>query len=76
MYYKRKSKIFDIARKMPPLNHSVKGEVFDIRKSQVLQWLIKQPEVLNYIWNKLKNSGDVIYDEKSGTWRGADYKKF
>ena len=70
---KRKNQLLSIARKMPPLFHSLPEEPFDILKSRVLWWLVKQPDVLNFIWNRVKQSGDVVYDPDTGKWVGVDF---
>lgn len=69
---KKRSKFLSIARIMPPCYHTLPGKDFDIKKSEVMKWLISQPEILNYLWNNIKNSGDVIYDPKTGLWQGVD----
>ena len=69
------SKNLLIARKMPPLYHSIPGKAFDIKNSRVLWWLTKQPEILNYIWNNLKNSGLIVYNKETGKWHGIDFKE-
>lgn len=71
---RKKNKLIGIARQMPPLYHSLPGEKFDIRKSKVIWWLIKQPEILNYVWNNIKQSGAVWYNQKTGKWQGVDFK--
>ena len=58
---------------MPPCYHTLLGKDFDIMKSEVVQWLISQPEILNFLWNHIKNSCDVIYDPDTGLWQGVDY---
>lgn len=66
--------IVDKAKTMPPLFHKLPDSKFDIRKSRVVWWLIKQPEVLNYIWNDIvQPSGAVVYDRESGKWKGVDF---
>lgn len=65
---------FDAARKMPPLRHSIPGQPFDIRNSEVIQWLIQQPDILKYIFEKANTGLHAIrYDSNTGTWQGADY---
>lgn len=71
MYMKRKSKLLDVAKKMPALRHSVPGETFDIRKSEVVKWLLDQPDIMNYLWNHVKQSGYVEYDSETGLWKGV-----
>jgi hypothetical protein len=73
MYQRKRSKLLSVARKMPPCRHSFPGEEFDIKKSEAVRWLIDQPEILNYIWNHIKQSDDIEYDSEMGYWHGADY---
>lgn len=70
----KRNKLIGVARKMPPLYHRIPGEKFDIRKSRTLWWLIKQPEILNYVWNNIKQSGFVKYDSVTGKWTGIDFE--
>lgn len=73
MVRRKRNKIFDVARFMPPLRHSIPGEEFDIKKSEVVKWLLRNPAILNYVWNNIKQSGVVEYNPKTGTWKGVDY---
>lgn len=67
-----KTKKLDSAKNMPPLFHKLPGQEFDMKKSEVIKWLIQQPDILQYIFDKLKDE-HLIYDPISGKWRGADY---
>lgn len=58
------------ARKMPPLYHSLPGQKFDIFKSEVIKWLVSQPEILQYLFDKAKEYCE--YDTVTGKWRGKD----
>lgn len=70
---RKRSKILDVARMMPPLHHSVPGEEFDIQKSETMKWLLESPITWDYIWNNIKQSGAIAYDPENGTWQGVDY---
>lgn len=72
---KCRSKKLSVARNMPPMYHTIPGQNFDITQSEVLKWLISQPEILNYIWDNIKNSGDVFYNAVTGKWCGVDYEE-
>lgn len=72
---KIRSKKLLVARKMPPLYHTIPGKNFDIAQSEVVKWLIAQPDILNYIWDNIKNSGDVFYDTDTGKWCGIDHEE-
>lgn len=64
---------FDITKQMPPLHHTMPGEEFDITKSEVVKWLISQPEIMQLIFNAVKGKY-IVYDKVTGTWRGVDYE--
>ncbi len=65
------------AKHMPPLYHVLPNEKFDIEKSEVAQWLIKQPLALSVVFNLVKNSSAknhaIKYNPKTGKWQGVDY---
>ena len=63
----------DVAKNLPPLRHSLPGEVFDIAHSEVVRWLMGQPEIMQLVFNAARNRGFIVYDKETGTWRGADY---
>jgi hypothetical protein len=63
------------ARQMPPLPHSTKNQSFNINNSQAAQWLSRQPEILNAIFQYYKEQEAIIYDPDTGTWSGADFPK-
>jgi len=60
------------ASTMPPLYHVLPGQSFDVKKSQVLKWLIEKPEVLNYLLCKIKERA-IVYDGSTGLWRGVNH---
>lgn len=61
------------ARAMPPLLHSFPGEAFDPWQSEVLNWLAQRHESLTMVFNHLREHGAIVYDTKTGRWRGVDY---
>lgn len=72
---KKRSKLLEVARMLPPSYHTLPGEEFDIEKSEVIHWLVDQPEILNFLWNNIKQSGDVAYDSATGLWQGIDWQE-
>ena len=60
-------------RNLPPSYHRLPGKEYDVKKSEVIAWLIQRPSVLEYVWDQIKQSGDVIYDSDTGKWQGVDY---
>jgi len=65
----------ECVKKMPELKHSVKGEPFDIKNSEVVKWLLEQPEVLSYLVEPVNGHDKrrerlIIYNPERGTWKG------
>lgn len=73
MAFKKRSKKLNVAKKLPPSYHTIPGQEFEINKSEVVRWLINQPDILNYLWDNIKQSKDVEYDPETGIWTGVDY---
>ncbi|MDR1408874.1 MAG: hypothetical protein LBJ12_01095 [Oscillospiraceae bacterium] len=73
MLKRKRSYRWQIAKKMPPLQHSIPGEVFTWEKSEVCAWLCKQPELMYILYNSVKDHGDIIYDPETGKWQGVDF---
>lgn len=70
---KQRSEKLYIAKQMPELRHSIPGEKFDVTKSDVVKWLISQPDILQYLFDHVKNR-DIVYNPTRGTWQGIDYE--
>lgn len=73
MVGRRKAKILEVAKSMPPLRHSIPGKDFDIQKSEVMKWIMQNPVTWNYVWNNIKQSGAVTYNPDTGEWQGVAY---
>lgn len=65
-----KSEKFDaVVRTMPRLRHTLPGQTFDLFKSEAINWLVMQPEIRQFVFDKAKEL--LIYDPNDGTWRGS-----
>lgn len=71
----RISKKLDIAKQMPALYHKLPDREFSVENSQVIKWAIEQPNILSYLWDRIKQSGYVNYDPKSGKWKGVNHDR-
>ena len=64
---------------MPPLYHQLPNQDFDIRKSEVVKWLIQQPEILQKVFDFAANRSPknklVEYNSQTGQWQGIDFKQ-
>lgn len=71
------SKKLQCARQMPELKHKIGDGDFDITKSEVCKWLVQQPEILDYLFDKVRGNGRRVplikYNPDRGTWQGVDY---
>lgn len=67
---------FEVAKKMPPLRHKLDDE-YNPEESEVIKWLIKQPDILNYIFDAVRGNGHrespIVFNPETGTWQGVDY---
>jgi hypothetical protein len=62
---------------MPPLEHcraEDAAEPFDIMKSEVMQWVVAQPELLSVMFNNLIGHGHIVYDIDLQKWKGKLYE--
>jgi len=65
-----------VAAKCPPLTHWLgHDQSFSIAQSEVVKWLIKQPEVLQLVFNIAKHSGAITFDLDSRCWRGVNWQR-
>lgn len=69
----KRSKKFDVAKNMPPLHHSYFGTDFCITDSNVVKWLISQPEILQQIFDMVK-AREIVFNPDTGKWQGVDYR--
>ncbi|MFL2076402.1 hypothetical protein [Marinilactibacillus psychrotolerans] len=72
---KQRSKNLDVLKTMPPLKHKQANQDYDIEKSDLVDWLLSQPEIKQWVVSYLKGLSDyLIYDSKTECWVGVDYK--
>jgi hypothetical protein len=64
---------FEAISEMPPLHHKLPGQEFDWSKSEVMNWIVSQPQVRDYIYCKAANAGLIEYNNATGKWTGRDY---
>lgn len=66
-------------KKMPPLKHKLPNNEFDIMKSEVVDWMVQQPEIRQWLYDKVtdKSGGKkpefIFYNPEQETWQGVDY---
>ena len=68
----KRTEKFDCVMNMPPLYHTVPGEKFETLKSPVVKWLLSQPSIVQFVFDKAKEH--LVYDPTTGTWQGVNYE--
>lgn len=65
------------AKQMPELKHKIDEGKYDVMKSEVVKWLLSQPDIQEYIFKRVTDGGEdalIKYDPERGTWKGIDYE--
>jgi hypothetical protein len=65
-----RSEAFAAACRMPPGLKLYPADRFDSSKSEVVAWLIAQPEIQQWVFEQFQISGALVYDWVRGTWGG------
>ena len=60
---------------MPPLYHRLPNEDFSPEKSELYDFIKKQPGLIEWVRNVAKDNGLIVYDKETGKWQGVDYGK-
>lgn len=63
---KQRSKLLDCAKNMPPIGD----------KEDVLKWISQQEKLIEWVFNKLKDSGYIVFnrDTTDPSWIGTEYQ--
>lgn len=57
--------------KMPKgLRHKT-GETFSWETSEVARWIASNPIMLQHLFDRLRWSGAIAFDQETGTWGGS-----
>lgn len=59
---------------MPPLYHTLPGEIFDYRKSEVLQWLSERPALIQYLYDRAVSTKQIVFNHATGKWQGVEWE--
>ena len=62
------------AAQMPALRHWSPNGGFDIMQSEVVDWLVAQKEIRQWLFNIVKNAGAITFDIETRTWRGVAWQ--
>lgn len=57
---------------MPSLHHSFEGHVFDINKSEVVEYLLSKESVKEFVFNSAREIGAIVFDKDTHTWHGSE----
>lgn len=69
--FKKKNydKRLNVFRNMPELYHTIPGEEYDPKHSEVLNWIREQPELLDWLRDTARYKGLIEFTD--GKWRGV-----
>jgi len=71
----KKTTRFDCAAKMPYLRHSSPaGQPFSCMNSEVAAWLVAQPDIRQFVFDRCKDKGLIVFNKATGMWHGKDTK--
>ena len=73
MHGKIDYKFLDCAKRMPALYNKLPNEQYDIKKSEVVAWLVNQPEIQSKVFDMAKAQHVIEYDKDSKKWKGIDF---
>ena len=73
-HYQKETAMFRVASRMPPLHHFLPEQPFNISKSEVVRWMIEQPEIQQTIFNMARRHSMITYDLETHTWRGVHWR--
>ncbi len=62
-----------VAKQMPPQFRTQPGQTYSYGNDEVLQWIAKRPSLMNYMFDKLRTNGYLVYDKSTGKWQGVAY---
>jgi hypothetical protein len=76
MSKKRETKAYKAVARMPAgmshNPHNRKYPDFDLAESEVIQWIIKQPPVLQMLYDYYRLNKAIVFDPETKTWSGTD----
>ena len=75
MSRKKKNPKLRVAGNMPPLYHTLPGESYNHKNSEVLKWLSERPALIEHLFTEGSHSKDIIYDAAAGLWIGVNYEE-
>lgn len=71
---KKPSRKLNVLKEMPQLFHRKPGYNFSIANSEVIKWMISQPDIQQYVFDKASALGYIVFNSEINKWQGVDYK--
>ncbi len=62
-----KTQFLAVTSRMPPLRHATTTP-FDIMASPLVDWLVAQPEIRQWVFDRVRTGGGLIYNPETGKW--------
>jgi len=61
-----------VAARMPSKYHTLPGHDFALHRSEVVAWLVRQPEIQQWVFNIASGRKLITYDPDTGLWKGRE----
>lgn len=61
----------ELVGKMPLLRHRVQGEEYDVEKSELVAWMMRQPGFKEWVFKRMESTGRLVFDRETGLWHGV-----
>ena len=68
-----KERDYGSLKNMPPLRIKKEDGSFDLSDCELIDWMVEQPDVRQFLINCARNSGFIRYDTNEKVWIGIDY---
>lgn len=65
-------KRLSVAKYMPPMKRR-SDKVYTPQTDPCFCWLMKQPDIISYIFDLVKRIGYIQYDAEAGIYKGIEY---
>jgi hypothetical protein len=70
-----RSRMIFVLSQMPALQHWDRSKEFSYRESEVCKWLMGRDELWEWVFQKAKDLGAIVFDGKSKCWVGSQTER-
>lgn len=74
MKYPRSKRLQTAMYMEPKSRKPVPGIAYQRERDELYHWIIRQPQLINFLISMLQRWGYIQYDKQTRTWKGAAYE--